>query len=222
MQYIYEKGDVCVCAQQPPASWRCEIVIAGGERQEAEALAEALPECGIVAWQVGDWDTALTPWPAPGLRKGQSFGDGAGETLAALERALPEIEGVCGICAPRVIMGYSLGGLFALWASTRSAMFAGCGSVSGSLWYDGLMQYIDGAEFRAKYYYLSLGDREPKGRSPRLAAVGDGTSHVVKALEARGVDSFFEWNEGNHFNDPAGRMLKCARYLLNKLAAPCK
>ena len=36
MQYVYDKGDVCVCAQQPPASWRCEIVIAGGERREAE------------------------------------------------------------------------------------------------------------------------------------------------------------------------------------------
>ena len=41
-----------------------------------------------------------------------------------------------------VIAGYSLAGLFALWAAWNSGYFRRVASVSGSLWYPGFTDYI--------------------------------------------------------------------------------
>ena len=44
----------------------------------------------------------------------------------------------------RAICGYSLGGLFALYAFVNDEHFDACASISGSLWYQGWMGYLRG------------------------------------------------------------------------------
>ena len=75
---------------------------------------------------VDAWGDALTPWPAPALRPdGEPFGGHATATLAELvgERG-PAAERAGGLApSARSICGYSLGGLFALYAFTREERF---------------------------------------------------------------------------------------------------
>jgi len=186
------------------------------DEETARKLLPGLPECSLLAFPAPDWDRDLTPWPAPGLGRGQpDFGGGAEGFLAELEKAVAEAEAsLPQVPAVRALMGYSLAGLFALWAGTRTDAFGLLASVSGSLWYDGWGDYLAQHPCRAGRVYLSLGEREPKARNPRMARVGEETERTERLLHASGLETLLEWNPGGHFNDPEARMLRAAAALL--------
>ena len=192
------------------------LVVLLDDRETAEKLRPLLPPCSLLAFPAPDWDRDLTPWPAPGLRlKDPDFGGGAEAFLASLhkaaaeaEAALPERPGT------KLLLGYSLGGLFALWAGTRTADFPLLASVSGSLWYDGWCEYLEANPCRGQRVYLSLGEKEPKARNPRMARVGACTEKTEALLRASGVETTLEWNPGGHFNEPEARMARAVRALL--------
>ena len=192
------------------------LVVLPDDRETAEKLKSLLPPCSLLAFPAQDWDRELTPWRAPGLRgKDPDFG-GEGEAfleklLAAVseaEAALPEKP------KTRLLLGYSLAGLFALWAGTRTDAFPLLASVSGSLWYDGWCQYLEGHPCLGKRVYLSLGDKEPKARNPRMARVGECTERTEALLRSSGLETTLEWNPGGHFNEPEARMARAVRALL--------
>ena len=89
----------------------------------------------LVAFTIKDWMSELTPWPAPPTFGKQSFGDGAEATLNYLkETLLPSLLENKGVT--RVVLGgYSLAGLFSLWAGYNSCLFDGLAAASPSVWY---------------------------------------------------------------------------------------
>ena len=192
------------------------LVLLLDDTETAEKLRPLLPDCFLLAFPAPDWDRDLTPWPAPGLSKKEGdFGGGAEAFLEdlllyreAAVAALPEPPGA------RLLLGYSLAGLFALWAGTRTDAFPLLASVSGSLWYDGWCEYLAANPCRARQVYLSLGEREPRARNPRMARVGECTEKTAALLGAQGVETALEWNPGGHFNEPEARMAKAVRALL--------
>ena len=192
------------------------LVVLLDDMETAEKLKPLLPECSLLSFPAPDWDRDLTPWAAPGLsRKGPDFGGGAEAFLEGLLAAVTEAEAA--LPAPpetRLLMGYSLGGLFALWAGTRTDRFPLLASVSGSLWYDGWCAYLEANPCRGKRVYLSLGEREPKARNPRMARVGKSTERTEALLRASGAETILEWNPGGHFNAPEARMAKAVKALL--------
>ena len=109
-----------------------------------------------------------------------------------------------------VIAGYSLAGLFALWAAWNSGYFRMVASVSGSLWYPGFADFTESHETAGKVegVYLSLGDREDKGGSRIMRTVGESTARVERALREKGINTAYEMNNGGHFSDPEGRLAK--------------
>ncbi len=123
------------------------LLLGGGEAGDAiwsETKKRTAAPLTLALLPVEDWDGALSPWPAEKIfRGGRDFSGGAGETLSFLERellpALTESLGRAGE-APW-LAGYSLAGLFALWALFESDSFAGALSASGSLWYPGFADY---------------------------------------------------------------------------------
>lgn len=194
------------------------LVVLPDDLETAEKLKLLLPECSLLAFPAGDWDRELTPWPAPGLRgKDPDFGGGAEIFLEGLLRAAKEAEAALPQPpAAKLLMGYSLGGLFALWAGTRTEAFPLLASVSGSLWYDGWCEYLEANPCRGERVYLSLGEKEPKARNPRMARVGECTERTEALLRASGIETALEWNPGGHFNEPEARMAKAVRALLGK------
>ena len=192
------------------------LIVLLDDPETAEKLKPLLPPCSLLAFPAPDWDRDLTPWAAPGLSKKEpDFGGGAEAFLAKLLSAITEAEGA--LAAPpqtKLLIGYSLGGLFALWAGTRTDAFPLLASVSGSLWYDGWCEYLEANPCRAGKVYLSLGEREPKARNPRMAQVGLCTERTEALLRTSGAETTLEWNPGGHFNDPEARMAKAVRSLL--------
>ena len=149
-----------------------------------------------------DWFQDLSPWRAPAVTGSIPFGDGAEETLGRIL----ELTGEPG--KKYVLGGYSMGGLFALWAACRTDAFSAVAAASPSVWFPGFAEYMASAGIRTGRVYLSLGDREEKTRNPVMATVGDRLREIRARLQAQGVPCCFEWNEGNHFRDLEERMAK--------------
>ena len=122
------------------------------------------------------WEENFSPWCAPRVfAKGPNFGNGAQKTLDTLiNQVVPWAESeLTKPPAYRVLVGYSLAGLFSLWAgvshlvahecqlddasskpgpssqpgtphvNTPAATFQRIGAVSGSFWFPGLLDYVD-------------------------------------------------------------------------------
>lgn len=167
-----------------------------------------------------DWNRDLSPWPAGKIfREGEDFPGGGKEYLEDLcNQVIPQIEGrypAMSSMGRRIIGGYSMGGLFALYAMLESPLFTDMISVSGSLWYEGMVEYVSEKAFaRRGRAFFSLGQREPKTRNPVMARVGEQTADIVELMERRGFSVHFQWNPGNHFQDELGRMERAIQYML--------
>ena len=164
----------------------------------------------LCAFLVEDWNRDLSPWEAPPVFGREGFGGGAPETLGQL---LP----LCGDPEKTYFIGgYSLAGLFALWAAFQTDCFQGVAAASPSVWFPGFPDYAREHEISVPSVYLSLGDREEKTRNPVMATVAERIRELDLLLRSRGVDCALEWNEGNHFRDADKRTAKAFLWLLNR------
>ena len=173
------------------------------------------------------WEENFSPWCAPRVfAKGPNFGDGAQKTLDTLiNHVIPWTESE--LTDPptyRVLVGYSLAGLFSLWAGLSQACitpiptFQRLGAVSGSFWFPGLLDYVDqqlsGGAVGLTHAYLSLGDREARTPNPQIMHVQENAELLASRLESAGITSMFELNRGNHFQNVEGRMQKALNWLV--------
>ena len=161
---------------------------------------------------VEDWNRELSPWKAEKcFRNGEDFGGGAGEYLARLTREIPEFERKSGLApARRAICGYSLAGLCALYALYITDIFDGAVSASGSLWFDGWLDFMrrNAPKREDMCAHLSVGDREARTRNQRLARVEECTRKAAEILAAQGARVEFALNPGNHFCESGPRLAR--------------
>ena len=177
--------------------------LAGMEREVEAIHRQTTQPFLLAAVQVKDWNDDLSPWPAPPVWGKQGFGGRAGDTLAWLAQAVPSIRRQYSIkedCKV-VLGGYSLAGLFALWAATQTNALYGVAAASPSVWFPGWPEYEVAHPIQAQRVYLSLGDREEHTKNQPMAAVGDNIRALHTALTRRSTDNALEWNAGGHFND---------------------
>ncbi len=163
----------------------------------------------LIAVRICDWNSELSPWEAPAVFGKEDFGSGASKTLG----------GLLGLCCDRersyYIGGYSLAGLFALWAAYQTDIFDGVAAASPSMWFPGFTEYMKANGIRTDTVYLSLGDREEKARNPVMATVGERIREACDWLKGCGVNCILEWNEGNHFKDADLRTARAFAWLLS-------
>ena len=177
------------------------------------------------------WEENFSPWCAPRVfAKGPNFGDGAQKTLDTLiNQVIPWAESeLTEPPAYRVLVGYSLAGLFSLWAGVSqpgapqldapTPTFQRIGAVSGSFWFPGLLDYVDqqlsGGVVGLTHAYLSLGDREARTPNPQIMHVRENAELLASKLQNAGIISTFELNRGNHFQNVEGRMQKALDWLV--------
>ena len=173
-----------------------------GMADELAAIRRATDDFWLIALKVDDWNADLSPWAAPPVFGSEGFGGGAQATLDEALKLCPDDGRPC------IIGGYSLAGLFALWAAHRTDRFAGVAAASPSVWFPGFADFMRAHPIRCRRVYLSLGDREERTRNRAMATVGDRIREVHARLEAQGIACALEWNPGNHFRDAALRTAK--------------
>ena len=182
-----------------------------GIETEAKTITELVGgDFRLIAVKIEDWNRDLSPWEAPPVFGKEAFGGGAAETLA-------EFLKLCDDKSKRYyIGGYSLAGLFALWAVCQTDAFAGAAAASPSVWFPGFADYMKERSVQCGRVYLSLGDREERTRNPVMAAVGDRIRELYTFLSAQGTGCVLEWNPGSHFKDADLRTARAFAWLLNQ------
>ena len=129
------------------------------------------------------------------------------EWNAALPKAKSLIEGT----ATKIyIAGYSMAGLFALYALYACDAFDRAACMSSSFWYPDFKEYVATHEMKRapEKLYFSLGDKEAKTKHAILKTVQENTEAIVDYLKTRKIDVTFETNEGNHFKNIDWRIAK--------------
>ena len=179
----------------------------------------------------------------PALQKGihvgsdGAAGDGAsGGDGAAASDAAPGAPDAPISDAPVILGGYSLAGLFALWAGTRSERFRGIAAASPSVWFPGWIEYAekywqsaqegtgqsDSLKNGPQRIYLSLGDKEERTRNQQMARVGDCIRRQHEILTAAGIANTLVFEQGNHFKEPDLRTARAFAWVLKGLRAEAK
>lgn len=178
------------------------------ENETAQIRERTSADFRLAAFRVTDWNDDLSPWLAPAVFGKTEFGGSAEDTLKEILR----------FCEDRTkayyIGGYSLAGLFALWAACQTDLFRGAAAASPSVWFPGFPEYMRMHRMQAGRVYLSLGDREERTRNPVMAKVGENIRAVCDLLKEQEIDCLLEWNEGNHFRDADLRTAKAFAWVI--------
>ena len=204
--YVFGDPKAQVCLIQPVDDHDLE-----GIRNEYEKIRELTDmDFCLTAVKVNDWNKDLSPWEAPAVFGIENFGSGASDTLKE----------ILSLCTDKdkkyYIGGYSLAGLFSLWASVQTDRFEGVAAASPSVWFPDFLEYIRERKPLCKKIYLSLGDKEEKTRNPVMATVGDKIRELDSFLVQEDFDCVLEWNEGNHFKDFDIRTAKAFASVMNR------
>ena len=177
------------------------IWLGGGDVEAMAArVRRMVPEADftLTAFPVDNWNDDLSPWAAPAVFGAEAFGGHGRDTLHRLEALLDG--------RPAYLAGYSLAGLFALWAMSECPLIRGAACCSPSLWFPGWEEYAQAHPLPAdRLLYLSLGMKEERTRHPVMRTVGDAVRREherASHLAARQLT----WHPGGHFTDPEGRV----------------
>ena len=186
---------------------------------EVEVIAQSDRNFLFAAVPVENWNDALSPWEVPAVWGKQGFGGNAADTLRFLtEQVVPTLKRQ--FYLPEnikiILGGYSLAGLFALWASTQTDLFYGVAAASPSVWFPGWMEFEQQHSIQAQRVYLSLGDKEECTKNTVMAVVGDNIRTLHSRLIERGADCTLEWNSGGHFKDADLRTAKAFQWAMEE------
>ena len=181
-----------------------------GQKVFEAARASGCPPFTLVAISDLDWNHDMAPWDSPpAFKNAAPCTGGADDYLRLLaEEIIPTAEKeIAGVPSWRGIAGYSLAGLFGLYAIYRTDLFSRVGSMSGSLWFPGMKEYLFSHELKRRpdCMYFSLGDRESKARNPILRTVQQNTEEIQSFYYSKGIDTVFQLNSGNHYDHAAER-----------------
>ncbi len=187
----------------------CYMILPEGIKGELCDGLKALSEkhdVSIAIIEDVNWNDDLTPWPAAGVfKKAKPFGGMASAFLNKLpHEIIPEAEKDLGIeDAERTLLGVSLSGLFAVWAAFDTDAFTNIISISGSLWYDGFVEWMEEQtpSPQLKKVCMLLGEKEKNSKEKRMATVEERTlaaANIMKAKSQAAVS--FELVEGTHFS----------------------
>ncbi len=204
------------------------MILPEGIRKDLHEGLKGLAEkhgVSIVVIEAVNWNDDLTPWPAEGVfKKAKPFG---GQSAAFLNKLtneiIPETERSMDIeNAERALLGVSLSGLFAVWSAFNTDAFTNIISISGSLWYDGLVEWMKEQSLspRIKKVCMLLGEKEKNAKEKRMATVEERTQTAANILKEKTQSSvIFELVEGTHFS-PIMPRLERAFEIIDETVTP--
>lgn len=169
----------------------------------------------MIAVSIHDWQGELSPWAAPAIFGKYDFAGNASLLLSELESFWMWFEKDNQIETNQLYLcGYSLAGLFSLWASSQTNLFKKIAAVSPSVWYLNFVEYMQQNPIQTREVYMSLGDKEANAKNKVMATVKTCFDAVIQILQKQDVILTYEYNPGNHFQDVELRMTKGIQQLL--------
>ena len=168
------------------------------------------------------WNTLLAPWDTPkNFPKYLRCQGGAKDFLKTLiENIVPQIQAhLSHPCGLQTIAGYSLAGLFSVFAMCQWDQVAGVCAVSGSFWYPDFqawfLEHIP--THLPRCVYFSTSEKEWDSKNSRLSSLKFTLETMEKSLAQKGVKTICQINSGNHFQNATLRLATGIEWMLNHL-----
>lgn len=187
------------------------------------SLKSTIKNCSnlLIVFDV-NWDEDLSPWKAEKIFKnGNDFKGGADKFLESLTKLISVVVDKSLNYKPTklAICGYSLAGLFSLYALFKADYFNSALSISGSLRYPNFDGFIKEKLVvkNPKSIYLSLGDKEKYSKNKYMKEVEVKTNPIYEEIKRSGIKTIFEVNSGNHFQENEPRIIKGITWYLSNL-----
>lgn len=181
-------------------------------------------DCILVMIVIEHWNKDLSPWRAEKIFKGGEDFDGEGNRFCniLISKIAAEVEKIIGRkieSKDRGIIGYSMAGLFALYCIFQTDLFGKIGSISGSLWFDGILEYVNNNTPKAGNredlsFYFSLGDKEDSTKEKKMAIVKENTDKIVEYFSSRYDRVVYVMNPGGHFQNSEKRIVNGIHQLI--------
>ncbi|MBR1397322.1 MAG: alpha/beta hydrolase [Selenomonadaceae bacterium] len=189
-----------------------------GDKIYQSLTMESNFDCTLIEITNLNWEHDLSPWSAPAIMKNDSdFTGGADEYLALLtNEIIPKVE--VGLNPKfRGLAGYSMAGLFAVYAPFLTDKFSRIASMSGSMWFPNFVKFFKENQMKQKIdkLYLSLGDKESKTKNQYLSQVQFLTEDVYHFCKSIGISSEFVLNPGGHLKDVNQRQIDGLKHILS-------
>lgn len=167
------------------------------------------------------WNHDMSPWAIPPVSENDAPCTGGADNYLRLltSEIVPKAERqIPGPVSWRGLVGYSLAGLFAVYAAYRTDLFSRIGSISGSLWFPDFREFVsaNAMKIKPKHLYLSLGDRECQTKNPFLKTVLENTVAIKDFYQRDGIDCVFQLNAGGHFKNVTERTAAGIAWLLTR------
>ncbi|MBP7780942.1 MAG: hypothetical protein KA051_02265 [Paludibacteraceae bacterium] len=202
------------------------IVYCNSYGDGTEAILKSVKEIGCSAFHFVviskiHWDADMSPWPADKVISKQDKFKGNANHFLDWEQTMliPAIEGHCqGQSLKRILLGYSLSGLFATYAMYCTDKFAAYVSASGSLWYPGFEKFaLNNEPMTDAPIYLSIGDKEKMSKNAYLQSTEGITRHLYEHYKSKGRITHFDLNPGNHFVGNGLRQAKGIKWTMENI-----
>lgn len=200
------------------------VIYLNTDENEGEDVWRLCQEIGCSAFSLVTisglvWERDMILWETkPIFTKDSGYSGGADEYLEQLCGLIKESveENLSEKPIYSAIAGYSLGGLFAVYASYKTNMFSRIASASGSFWFPDFLEYTKENSFITKpeKVYFSLGEKESKTKNPVLSKVQENTEALYENYLSLGIETTFVLQEGGHFTQPNERMAKGIQWIL--------
>lgn len=201
---FFSKRNAILYMPENPNLLICTVMDAAQADEVWEICDADRASFAILCVTDADWDHDLSPWPAKRAFKGGNDFSGNAEIFLKIltDDLLPAAKEKTGHL-PTAIAGYSLAGLFSLWSLTKTNAFSAASCMSGSLWFDGFLEYMESHPYIGKpfFLYFSLGDRERFTKHPRFYTCWENMMRIKAMAENSGIASVYVEHKGNHFAD---------------------
>jgi predicted alpha/beta superfamily hydrolase len=202
-----------------PEEKTASAVYVFSDHSALEEISHAVPSAVLIAISGNDWEKDFTPYPhARVFHGGSDFTGGADRYLSILtEEILPFAEKEIPYpITQRILAGYSLAGLFSVYAFLKTDVFEDFCCASGSLWYPGFLDYLSSHPLKRipKKAYFSLGDKESETKNPYLSKADEAMKATEAFFAAKGSLTVYEKNAGGHFADSEKRLAQGITWLL--------
>lgn len=222
-QFIIDGKQIYIYPSSAPNS---PVVYLNTYSDEGDGIYKILCETGcekftLVSICSLEWDKDMSPWDIPPVSKDDTpCTGGADEYLKfSTNKIMPRVEeNIQGGISWRAIAGYSLAGLFAIYAMYRANIFTRAASMSGSLWFPDFKEYVFSHEMMTQpdCVYLSLGDKECKTKNPYLKTVQEKTEEIFKFYKNKNINTVFQLNQDSHFKDIDKRTVLGIKWILEQ------
>jgi len=217
-----------VCVYDAADNKNAPVIYSLDFKESGSSLLEKCEELGCKSFNLVTvshlhWDAELSPWPADKIiSKFDNFTGDADTLLQMLTKKIaPKIETLMNWKpTTRILAGYSMSGLFALYSAFCTDCFSAIVSASGSLWFPNIIEYVKNhaPSPSLRQAYFSIGDLESKTKHPFMKTTETNTQTIAQLLQAKGVETYFELNPGNHFKEQVLREAKGICWAISKLS----